>query len=109
MIKVHAEGVRGYNEDQVALVKPDATTFGSWVPVILGTPTINRVINVIKESEIDELSASLNVLRIALLVGMSASRAFYQKQHYCSPCGRSNQFEWSSQDNQEGKNTCFFI
>ena len=43
-----------------SLVEPDSTTFGSQVPAILGTPTINRIINVIKESEIDELSASLN-------------------------------------------------
>ena len=68
IIRVQVEGVRGYDEDQVALVKSDSTTFGSWVLVILGTPTINRIINVIKESEIDELSVSLNGSRIAQLL-----------------------------------------
>ena len=34
-------GVWGYNEDQVALVIPDSTVFGSQVPVTLGTLTIN--------------------------------------------------------------------
>ena len=42
--------------------------FGSQVPVTLGTPTINQTINVIKESEIDELSASLNRSRMAHLL-----------------------------------------
>ena len=49
-------GVGGYREDQVFLVVPDASAFGSCVPIILGTSTIGRVINVIKESEMDELS-----------------------------------------------------
>ena len=66
--RVQVEGVRGYNEDQVALIVPDLTTFGSQVPVTLGTPAINWIINVIKESEIDELSASLNGLRISHLL-----------------------------------------
>ena len=36
--------------------------------VALGTPTINQIINVIKESKIDELSTSLNGLRISHLL-----------------------------------------
>ena len=65
IIRVQVEGVWGYDEDQVALVRPDSTGFGSQVPVILGTPTINQIINVIKKSEINELSVSLNGSRIA--------------------------------------------
>ena len=68
IIRVQIEGVRGYDEDQVALVIPDSTAFGSQVPVTLGTLTINCIINVIKESEIDELSASLNGSRISCLL-----------------------------------------
>ena len=68
-------GVHGYNEDQVALVVPDSTDFGSQVPVILGTPTINWIINMIKESEIDELSVSLNGLRISHLAGISVKQS----------------------------------
>ena len=44
------ERMQGYGEDQVALVIADPTDFGSWVLVILGTLTINQIINVIKES-----------------------------------------------------------
>ena len=68
VIRVQVEGVRGYNEEQVALVIPDPTDFGSWVPVTLGTPTINWIINLIKESEIDELSVSLIGSRISHLL-----------------------------------------
>ena len=53
IIRVQVEGVQGHNEDQVVLVVPDSTGFGSQVPITLGTPTINQIINVIKESEID--------------------------------------------------------
>ena len=62
------EGVRGYDEDQVALVIPNPTEFDSQVLVILGTLTITWIINVTKESEIDELSVSLNGSGISYLL-----------------------------------------
>ena len=65
IIRVPVEGVWGYNGDQVILAIPDYTGFGFQVPVTLGTPTIKWIINMIKESEIDELSVSLNGLRRA--------------------------------------------
>ena len=68
IIRVQVEGVWGYIEDQVALIIPDSIVFGSQMPVTLGTPTINQIINKIKESETDELSASLNGSRIAQLL-----------------------------------------
>ena len=61
ILRVQGEGVWGYNKDQVALVISDSTAFGFQVPVTLGTPTINQFINMIKESEIDELLACFNV------------------------------------------------
>ena len=60
--------MKGYNEDQVALVIPDSTTFGSRVLVTLGTPTTNQIMNIIKESKIDELSVSLNGSEISHLL-----------------------------------------
>ena len=45
IIRVKVEGVKGYNKDQVALVIPDSTTFGSRVPVTLGTPTIIQIMS----------------------------------------------------------------
>ena len=68
IIRVQVEGVLGYDEDQVALVIPDSTGFGSQIPVTLGIPTINWIINMIKESEIDELLVSLNGSRMVQLL-----------------------------------------
>ena len=66
--RVKVEGVKGYDEDQVAIVIPDLTTFGVRVLVTLGTPTINQIVNMMKESEIDELSVSLSGLRTSCLL-----------------------------------------
>ena len=54
MMNVRVPCVRGYNEDQIAVVLNDP-----WMekcPVILGTPTLYRVMEVIKESEISQLA-----------------------------------------------------
>ena len=40
VIWVQVDGVRGYDEDQIALVIPDFSNFAARVPVIPGTPTI---------------------------------------------------------------------
>ena len=50
------DGVQGYDEDQISLVIPDELKLAEWIPVILGTPTISSVVNVIKEREIDALA-----------------------------------------------------
>ena len=55
LIRVQVEGVLGYDEDQVAFVVDDpTTTFGIRVPIVLGTPTINRVIAIMKESDLHD-------------------------------------------------------
>ena len=56
VIWVQVDGVQGYNEDQIALVIPDFSNFATRVPIILGTPTIGWVINVMKEAEMDALA-----------------------------------------------------
>ena len=65
IIRVQVEGIQGYYKDQVALIVPDSTGFGPWIPVILCTPTMNQIINMIKESKIYELTVFLNESRIA--------------------------------------------
>ena len=40
VIRVQVDGVRGYDEDQIALVIPDFSKFAARVPVILRTSTI---------------------------------------------------------------------
>ena len=54
MMNVKVPGIAGYNEDQITIVM-DYPGMVEW-PVILGTPTIYRVMEVIKESEISKLA-----------------------------------------------------
>ena len=54
MMNVKVPCVQGYNEDQIAIVMDDPG-MTEW-PVILGTPTLYRVMEVIKESEICKLA-----------------------------------------------------
>ena len=52
VIRVQIPQVPSYDEDQVALVVCDDSHFISRCPVVLGTPTINRAIWAMKESEL---------------------------------------------------------
>ena len=54
MMNVKLPCVQGYNEDQIAIVMDDPG-MTEW-PVILGTPTLYCVMEVIKESEISKLA-----------------------------------------------------
>ena len=54
IINVRIPCIRGYNEDQIAIVLNDPSM--KECPVILGTPTPYRAIQVIKESEISQLA-----------------------------------------------------
>ena len=56
MIWVQVDRIQGYDEDQIAPVIPDFSNFAGQIPVILGTPTISWVINVMKEVEVDALA-----------------------------------------------------
>ena len=56
VIRVQVHGVWGYDEDQIALIIPDFSNFAMRVPIILGTSTIGRVVNVMKEAEMDVLA-----------------------------------------------------
>ena len=70
IIWVQVDGVQGYDEDQIALVIPDLSNFAAWIPVVLGTPTIGQVINVMKEVEVDVLAmpwANARVVHLLLV------------------------------------------
>ena len=64
IIWVQVDGVQGYDEDQISLVIPDLSNFVAQIPVILGTPTISRVINMMKEVEIDALAMPWVIARV---------------------------------------------
>ena len=66
MMNVKVPGVKGYNEDQIAIIMEDLGMTDC--PVILGTPTIFRVMPVIKESEISELAVPWASSRVSWLL-----------------------------------------
>ena len=70
VIWVQVDGVWGYDEDQIALVIPDFSNFATRVPVILGTPTIGQVVNVMREAEMDALATLWANARAAHLLAV---------------------------------------
>ena len=64
IMNVRVPCVRGYNEDQIAIVLEDPEMKDC--PVVLGTPTLFRVMEVIKESKIIRVSRALGQLEAFL-------------------------------------------
>ena len=52
LMRVQIEGMPHYDKQQVVFVLDDPSGFSTRIPVILSTPTINRVVQTMKESEI---------------------------------------------------------
>ena len=67
VIQVQVDRVQGYDKDQIALVILDLSNFVARIPVILGTPTICQVVNVMKEAEVDALATPWVNARVAHL------------------------------------------
>ena len=65
----------GYDEDVVFLMVPNESEFGWRVPLVVGTCTIGRIINVIQESEIDCLSTPWATARMVQLLSCWRSMA----------------------------------
>ena len=59
--------IKGYDKDQVCLVMEDKSKFASRVPVILGTPTTERILNIMMESEITKLSVAWATVRTSTI------------------------------------------
>ena len=66
-----------YDEDVVFLVVPDESEFGRRVPLVIGTCTIARIINVIRESDIDHLSMPWAMAWMAQLLSCQKSMAVF--------------------------------
>ena len=75
IIWIQVEGVQGYDEDQIAMVVLDLSNFMAWVPIILGTPTISCVMNVMKEREIDALAMPWANASVAHLLSVQRATA----------------------------------
>ena len=70
VIRVQVDGVWGYDEDQIALIIPDFSNFATRVPIILGTPTIGQVVNMMREVEMDALAIPWANARAAHLLAV---------------------------------------
>ena len=68
ILRIQVRGVTGYDEDAVFLVVPDESDLGWRVPLVMGTCTISRLINVICESEIDNLAMPWSTARLSQLL-----------------------------------------
>ena len=66
MMNIKVPGVEGYDKDQIAIVIDDPG-MTEW-PVILGTPTLYWVMEVIKESEISKLAVPWASSRVSWLM-----------------------------------------
>ena len=88
VINIQIKGIRGYNEDVVALVLKHDTDFAVRVPLLLGTSTLDRVVNVIKESELDVLAIPWEKARVASL--MRARRIIIRRAVARRAQGRSS-------------------
>ena len=70
IIHVQVDRVQGYDKDQIALIIPNFSNFAVRVAVILGTPKIGRVVNIMKEAEMDALATPWVNARAAHLLAI---------------------------------------
>ena len=75
ILHVQVWEIVGYDEDIVFLVVPDESEFRWRVPLVIGTCTIGRIINVIRKSKIDCLSMLWATARMAQLFSCWRSTA----------------------------------
>ena len=68
ILHIQVQSIAGYDEDVVFLVVPEESDFGWRIPLVVGTCTISRMINVIQESEIDSLAMPCSTTRVARLL-----------------------------------------
>ena len=64
LMRVQIEGMPHYNEHQVLFILDDPSGFSARIPVILGTPTINQVIQTMKETEMHNAPVEWQMARV---------------------------------------------
>ena len=74
IMSVQINGISGYNKDQVVLMAHSSAKFTHHVPIILGTPTMDRAIRTLKESEIDRLATPWACVRKSTLLQAATTR-----------------------------------
>ena len=64
LMRVQIEGMPHYDEQQVIFILDDPSGFSARIPVILGTLTINRVVQTMKESEMHDAPSEWQAVRV---------------------------------------------
>ena len=64
-MRVQIEGMPHYDEQQVVFFLDNPSGFSAQIPIILGTPTINRVVQTMKESEMHSTPTEWQTARVA--------------------------------------------
>ena len=59
------DGIPSYDEEQVALVIEDSSSFSKKVPVLLGMLTLHTVIRSMKETEMEQLPMAWQQIKMA--------------------------------------------
>ena len=75
ILRVQVKEIASYDEDIVFLVMSDESEFSQHVPIMIGTCTLERIINVIKESEMDRLSTPWAMVRLSHLLSQQGTVA----------------------------------
>ena len=68
ILRVQVKEITGYDKDVVFLVVPDESEFAQGVPIVVGACTLGRIVNVIKEGEVDRLLMPWAVVRASSLL-----------------------------------------
>ena len=74
-LRVQVKEITSYDEDIVFLVVSDESEFSQHVPIMIGTCTLGRIINVIKESEMNRLSTPWAMVRASHLLSRWTSQS----------------------------------
>ena len=75
ILRVQVKEIAGYDEDIVFLVMSNELEFSRHVPIMIETCTLERIINVIKESEMDRLSSPWAMVRASCLLSQQGTVA----------------------------------
>ena len=75
ILRVQVKEITSYDEDIVFLVMADKSEFSRHVPIMIGTCMLGRIINVIKESEMDRLSTPWAMVRASRLLSQQGTVA----------------------------------
>ena len=75
ILRVQVKEIAGYDEDVIFLIVPNGSDFSKRVPLVIGTCTLGRVVNVIKESELDMLLPPWAVVHASRLLSIRRGTA----------------------------------